>query len=63
MTDRVLFGKQHKPRERFYLFPGQGGRMYHRKQQRILRWSVAVAVVSGVVLAAALWLLSRPKPF
>ncbi len=63
MTGSVLFRKQHKPRERFYLFPGQGGRMYRRKQQMFLRWSLAVALVSGVVLAVALWLLSRPKPF
>ena len=59
----MFFRKSHKPRERFYLFPGQGGRMYRRKQQQFMRWSLAVALISGVTLAAALWLLSRPKPF
>ncbi len=59
----VFFRRQHKPRERFYLFPGQGGRMYRRKQQRIMRWTLAVALVFGGALAVALWLFSRPKPF
>lgn len=59
----MLFSRQDKPRERFYLFPGQGGKMYHLKQQRIMRWTVAVALVFGGALAVALWLISRPKPF
>jgi hypothetical protein len=57
----VLFGKKHKPRERFYLLPGQGGRSYRQKQQRIMRWTYAVAIVSGLVLAAALWWYSRSR--
>ena len=58
----MLFSKPHKPRERFYLFPGQGGRNYHRKQQRIMRWTLVVAVFFGGALAVALWLFSRLKP-
>jgi len=58
----VLLGKKTKPRERFYLLPGQGGKNYHRKQQRILRWTVAVAVVFGAVLGVVLWAMSKPKP-
>lgn len=58
----MLFGRKNKPRERFYLLPGQGGRMYRRKQQRIMRWTLLVAVVFGGVLAVALWLFSRMKP-
>jgi len=61
MHPRVLFGKRHKPRERFYLFPGQGGRMYRRKQKRFMRWALAVALCFGSVLAAVLWWLSRPR--
>jgi hypothetical protein len=51
----VFFGKSQKPRERFYLLPGQGGRNYRRKQQRILLWSILVAVLLGTSLAAAMW--------
>lgn len=57
----VLFGKKHKPRQRFYLLPGQGGRNYLRKQRRFIAWAVAVALLCGGVLAAALWWASRPK--
>jgi hypothetical protein len=58
----VFFRKNHKPRERFYLFPGQGGRNYRRKQRRIMRWTLAVSLLLGTVLAVVLWLLSKPKP-
>jgi hypothetical protein len=57
----VFFRKKNKPRERFYLLPGQGGRSYHRKQMRLLGWAVAVAILFGAVMAAAMWWLSRPK--
>jgi hypothetical protein len=53
--------KKDKPRERFYLLPGQGGRNYYRKQRVILGWAVAVALIFGVLLAAVMWWLSRPK--
>lgn len=55
----MLFGKRKKPRERFYLLPGQGGRNYHRKQRYILSWTVAVSLVFGGGLAAVMWWLSR----
>jgi hypothetical protein len=55
----VLGFKSKKPRERFYLLPGQGGSNYHRKQRRIMRWTVAVALVFGLVLAVALWRFAR----
>lgn len=57
----MFFRKKNKPRERFYLLPGQGGRNYHRKQRRLLWWSVAVALLFGLGLAAVMWWLSRPK--
>ena len=58
----VLFGQKKRPRERFYLLPGQGGRNYYRKQKRIMRWTVAVSLVCGLLLAAVMWWLARPKP-
>ena len=56
-----MFGiNSKKPRERFYLLPGQGGRNFHRKQQRIMRWTILVAVVFGLILAMVMWRLGRP---
>jgi F0F1-type ATP synthase assembly protein I len=57
----VFFRKKDKPRERFYLLPGQGGRNYHRKQQFIMRWTIAVALIFGVLVGVVMWWLSRPK--
>ena len=54
--------KKDKPPERFYLFPGQGGSNYHRKQRLIWRWTLAAALASGGILALVLWLFSKPKP-
>jgi hypothetical protein len=59
----VLFGKKNKPRERFYLLPGQGGRNYHRKQRLILGWTVAVSLLFGLALALTMWVLARPGGF
>jgi len=57
----VLFGKKNKPRERFYLFPGQGGRNYREKQKRLIFWSAMAAILLGAVLALVMWLTSKPK--
>lgn len=57
----MIFRNKNKPRERFYLFPGQGGRNYRQKQRVFLRWAVAVAVFFGAVLTALLWWFSKPK--
>jgi len=46
-------------RERFYLLPGQGGSNYHRKQKRIMKWTVLASVVCGLIVAAVLWWLAR----
>jgi hypothetical protein len=57
----VIFRKKEKPRERFYLLPGQGGRNYYRKQRVMLQWAIVVALLGGAVLAAVMWFMSRPK--
>jgi len=58
-----VFGlKPKKPRERFYLLPGQGGKNFYRKQQQIMRWTVAVAVVFAFVVAAVMWWVARAHP-
>ena len=55
----MFFAKKPKPRERFYLFPGQGGSNYYRKQKVIMRWTLVVAVFFGLALAAAMWWAAR----
>jgi len=56
----VFFSKNDKPRERFYLFPGQGGRNYRLKQRLIMRWTLATALVCATTLAVILWWLAQP---
>ena len=58
----VLFGDKKKPRERYYLLPGQGGRNFHRKQKFIMRWVISVSLVCGALLGLVMWLLARQKP-
>ena len=57
----MFFRKKDRPRERFYLLPGQGGKNFHRKQQFIMRWTLAAALVCGLVVAVLMWWLSKPK--
>jgi hypothetical protein len=60
--------KKHKSRERepererYYLFPGQGGRSYHEKQKRLIFWATVVALVFGAIMGAIMYWLSRMKP-
>jgi uncharacterized MAPEG superfamily protein len=56
----VWFDKKDRPRERFYLLPGQGGRNYRAKQKIFLTWAALVALVFGGVLAVVMWWVSRP---
>jgi hypothetical protein len=50
---------EEKPR--FYLFPGQGGKAYRRKQAFIVKSSIAVGVVVSLVVGAALYYMSRTR--
>jgi hypothetical protein len=50
-----------KPRERFYLLPGQGGRAYSRKQRVFLLWAIIVGLAFAGVLTLIMYLLNR-KP-
>jgi len=54
--------KDNKDQKRFYLFPGQGGRAYYRKQWLILKASLIVGLLVSAILALALYLAYRsPK--
>ena len=56
----MIFRNKNKPRERFYLLPGQGGKNYYRKQKRILSWTVAFSLVFGLAIAAIMWWQAQP---
>jgi hypothetical protein len=49
-----------KEKERFYLLPGQGGRLHRQKQKLILKWSVIAAIVVAGILAWLMYWLNRP---
>ena len=56
----MFFRKKDKPRERFYLLPGQGGKNFYRKQRYFLLWSVAVSLVLGALLTAVMyWMATK----
>jgi len=54
--------KSRKEEQRFYLFPGQGGRAYRRKQVFILKWSVIAGLLVSVVLSVVMYFVNRQKP-
>ena len=53
--------RHHKDNDknRFYLLPGMGGRMYRQKQKFILKWSIIAALAVAVILAAVMYLINR----
>ena len=51
--------RDNREQKRFYLFPGQGGRAYHRKQWYILRASLMV----GLLVSALLWFPVHTLPY
>ena len=48
-----------KPRERFYLLPGQGGRAYSRKQRKFLLWAIVVGLTFAGVFTLVMYLVDR----
>ena len=48
-----------KDSERFYLLPGMGGKAYRRKQNLILKSSIAVGLIVSGVFALVMYLIHR----
>jgi hypothetical protein len=48
-----------KERERYYLLPGMGGRALRKKQHMMLKWSIAAGLLTSIVLASVLYLMSQ----
>jgi hypothetical protein len=56
-----MFGfARDKEKDRYYLFPGQGGRSARRKHRRILFWSILFGLIVSAAFAAILYLISNP---
>ncbi len=51
--------KRDKERERYYLLPGMGGRNLRRKQNFILKWTLAAGLLVAGILAALLYFFNR----
>ena len=53
--------KRHRDKEqsRFYLLPGQGGRLYRKKQKIIIGWSLLVAVLVSAIMIAIMIFTDR----
>jgi hypothetical protein len=50
-----------KEKDRYYLFPGQGGRSARRKHRRILFWSILFGLVVSAAFAGILYLMSKMR--
>ena len=48
-----------KERERYYLFPGMGGRASRRKHKLMLQWSIITGLVVSAGLAGVFYLLAQ----
>lgn len=46
-------------KERYYLFPGQGGSNYRRKQRIILKYSIAFGLLVSLIFAAIVYFINR----
>jgi len=57
-----MFGfRRNKEPERYYLFPGVGGRNHRRKQFVILFWTVIVSLIVSAILGVLMYWLNHPK--
>jgi hypothetical protein len=51
-----------KEKNRFYLLPGMGGKLYRKKQTFIITWSLAAALLVAIVLTLIMIWLNRLHP-
>ena len=61
ISNKPMFGfARDKEKQRYYLFPGQGGRSARRKHRRILLWSIVFGLLVSAAFAGILYLMSNP---
>ncbi|HYG21918.1 MAG TPA: hypothetical protein VEH04_03985 [Verrucomicrobiae bacterium] len=59
-SSALTWFKRDKERDRFYLFPGMGGRAARAKHRRILNWSIAIGLLVSSIVAICIYLANRP---
>ena len=53
--------RRDKEKNRYYLLAGMGGRSARRKRRLLLRWSIAIGLLTSALLAYALYALSTSR--
>ena len=57
-----MIASREKDQERFYLFPGMGGKAYRQKRNRILLASICVGLLVSGIFVLVMYLIHRsPK--
>jgi hypothetical protein len=51
--------KHKEQKERFYLLPGQGGKLYRQKQKTIIRWSILAAIFVSLIMIIIMYFTDR----
>lgn len=46
-------------KERYYLLPGQGGKLYQKKQRQIIIWSICAAIFISSIIVAIMFFTDR----
>lgn len=46
-----MFFKRRNKHERYYLFPGMGGKSFRNKQRKFFIWSVLAGLLAAAILA------------
>ncbi len=50
---------KNKEKERYYLLPGQGGKLYRKKQRLIIIWSIIAALFVALIMWAIMYFTDR----
>ena len=62
VSPNPLLATREKDQQRFYLFPGMGGKAYRQKRNRILQASIGVGLfVSGLFVLVMYFIHRSPK--
>jgi hypothetical protein len=51
--------RRDKEKQRFYLLPGQGGKLYRKKQKIFILWSLAAAAIVSGIIAVIMYFTNR----
>jgi len=54
-----MFFKRRNKHERYYLFPGMGGKSFRRKQRMFFIWSLVVALSTAALVTGIFYLINN----